>query len=185
MLSKSLDFLKRGLAGIRNVVRAALVTYKGGSDTSLLTPTELDDLPFLVQHETGVRRLRLDWRNRVPEPVAIDGPAVRQITLNLLLNACMASPFGGAVAVEASCSDGALRIAVSDEGPGLPQDMAALLSPAGRIIAPSRESKGLGLWTTGNLIKQLNGVAAVEWRDTGTRIVVTLPIKTEAARRAA
>ena len=185
VLSKSLDFLKRGLAGIRNVVRAALVTYKGGSDTSLLTPTELDDLPFLVQHETGVRRLRLDWRNRVPEPVAIDGPAVRQITLNLLLNACMASPFGGAVAVEASCSDGALRIAVSDEGPGLPQDMAALLSPAGRIIAPSRESKGLGLWTTGNLIKQLNGVAAVEWRDTGTRIVVTLPIKTEAARRAA
>ena len=129
VLSKSLDFLKRGLAGIRNVVRAALVTYKGGSDTSLLTPTELDDLPFLVQHETGVRRLRLDWRNRVPEPVAIDGPAVRQITLNLLLNACAASPFGGAVAVEASCSDGALRIAVSDEGPGLPQDMAALLSP--------------------------------------------------------
>ena len=185
VLSKSLDFLKRGLAGIRNVVRAALVTYKGGSDTSLLTPTELDDLPFLVQHETGVRRLRLDWRNRVSEPLAIDGPAVRQITLNLLLNACAASPFGGAVAVEASCSDGALRIAVSDEGPGLPQDMAALLTSAGRIAAPSREGKGLGLWTTGNLIKRLNGVAAVERRDTGTRIVVTLPIKTEAARHAA
>ncbi|MGO8972190.1 MAG: sensor histidine kinase, partial [Steroidobacteraceae bacterium] len=185
VLSKSLDFLKRGLAGIRNVVRAALVTYKGGSDTSLLTPTELDDLPFLVQHETGVRRLRLDWRNRVSEPLAIDGPAVRQITLNLLLNACAASPFGGAVAVEASRSDGALRIAVSDEGPGLPQDMAALLTSAGRIAAPSRESKGLGLWTTGNLIKRLNGVAAVERRETGTRIVVTLPIKTEAARHAA
>jgi len=74
---------------------------------------------------------------------------------------------------------------VSDEGPGLPQDMAALLTSAGRIAAPSRESKGLGLWTTGNLIKRLNGVAAVERRETGTRIVVTLPVKTEAARHAA
>jgi len=185
VLSKSLDFLKRGLAGIRNVVRAALVTYKGGSDTSLLTPTDLDDLPFLVQHETGVRRLRLNWRNHVTEPLAIDGPTVRQITLNLLLNACAASPFGGEIAVDASSTDGALRIAVSDEGPGLPDDVAALLSSAGQIAAPSRESKGLGLWTTGNLIQRLNGVAAIERSDAGTRIVVTLPISSEGARRAA
>jgi len=185
VLSKSLDFLKRGLAGIRNVVRAALVTYKGGSDTSLLTPTDLDDLPFLVQHETGVRRLRLNWRNHVTEPLAIDGPTVRQITLNLLLNACAASPFGGEIAVDASSTDGALRIAVSDEGPGLPDDVAALLSSAGQIAAPSRESKGLGLWTTGNLIQRLNGVAAIERSDAGTRIVVTLPISGEGARHAA
>ena len=34
VLQASLDFLKRGLAGIRNVVRATLVTYKGGSETT-------------------------------------------------------------------------------------------------------------------------------------------------------
>ena len=185
VLSKSLEFLKRGLAGIRNVVRAALVTYKGGSDTSLLTPTDLDDLPFLVQHETGVRRIRLDWRNRVAEPLAINGPTVRQITLNLLLNACAASPFGGEVAVEATCSGGLLRIAVSDEGPGLPDDMAALLSSAGEIAAPSRGSKGLGLWTTGTLIQRLDGAAAIERPGIRTRIVVTLPVGSDGARHAA
>ena len=92
VLETSLEFLKRGLAGIRNVARAALVTYKGSSDTSLLTQSDLDDLPFLVQHETGARWLRLDWQNRISEPLAINGPAVRQIALNLLLNACAASP---------------------------------------------------------------------------------------------
>ena len=130
VLQTSLDFLKRGLAGIRNVARAALVTYKGGSDTNILTRSDLDDLPFLVQHETGARWLRLDWQNRISEPLAINGPAVRQITLNLLLNACAASPPGGLVTVTASCSDGTLRIAVADEGPGLPEDMAALLDQA-------------------------------------------------------
>ena len=185
VLSKSLDFLKRGLAGIRNVVRAALVTYKGGSDTSQLTPIDLDDLPFLVQHETGVRRVRLDWRNHVREPLTIDGPTVRQITLNLLLNACAASPFGGEVTVEASCSGSALQIVVADEGPGLSNDMAALLSSAEQIAAPSRESKGLGLWTTGTLIKRLNGAASIERPGGGTRIVITLPIGSEVARHAA
>src|SRR5246127_4340552 len=85
VLQTSLDFLKRGLAGIRNVARAALVTYKGGSETGLLTPSDLDDLPFLAQHETGARRLHLDWQNLISKPLAIDGAAVRQITLNLFL----------------------------------------------------------------------------------------------------
>src|SRR6516165_4865489 len=76
VLQTSLDFLRRGLASIRNVARAALVTYKGGSDTELLTQGDLDDLPFLVQHETGARRLRLDWRNHVSQPLAINGSAV-------------------------------------------------------------------------------------------------------------
>ena len=185
VLSKSLEFLKRGLAGIRNVVRAALVTYKGGSDTSRLTPTDLDDLPFLVQHETGVRRVRLNWRNQVAEPLTIDGPAVRQITLNLLLNACAASPFGGEVTVEAVCSAGLLRIAVTDEGPGLPEDMAVLLNSSTQARAPARGGKGLGLWTTGTLIQRLQGTTIIERPAVGTRVIVTLPAGVYGARHAA
>jgi signal transduction histidine kinase len=176
VLQTSLDFLKRGLAGIRNVARASLVTYKGGSDTNILTRSDLDDLPFLVQHETGARWLRLDWQNRISEPLAINGPAVRQITLNLLLNACAASPPGGLVIVTASCSDATLRIAVADEGPGLPDDMAALLDRGALPAAPSPERRGLGLWMTGQLIHRLDGRADVEYREVGTRVVVTLPV---------
>ncbi len=185
VLQTSLDFLKRGLAGIRNVARAALVTYKGGSDTSQLTRSDLDDLPFLVQHETGIRGLHLEWRNYVSEPLQIDGPAVRQITLNLLLNACAASPAGGTVAVMASCSDRTLRIVVSDEGPGLPEDMTALLDQASAATANRQQSKGLGLWMTGHLIHRLGGRAEVEYPAVGTRIIVILPIVPQEALDAA
>ncbi len=184
VLQTSLEFLKRGLAGIRNVVRAALVTYKGGSGGAILTPADLDDLPFLVQHETGVRRLRLDWRNRLAEALEIDGPTVRQIVLNLLLNACAASPIGGLVCVDAAPTGDELRIAISDEGPGLPEEMAALLEQAD-AAAPSRDSKGLGLWTTGHLVHRLGGRIAVERPGTGTRVIVTLFIAKEKTRHAA
>ena len=177
VLQASLDFLKRGLAGIRNVVRATLLTYKGGSETGVLTGIDLDDLRFLVQHECDARHLRLEWDNRIAEPLSIDGPAVRQITLNLLLNACAASPDGGLVTVTASHCAGKLQIAVADRGPGLPDDMAALLHRDAPAPAPSPESKGLGLWTTGDLVRRLGGRVDVEYPGVGTRLVVNLPVE--------
>ena len=80
--------------------------------------------------------MRLNWRNQVAEALTIDGPAVRQITLNLLLNACAASPFGGEVTVEAIVLGGSLRIAVTDEGPGLPEDMAVFLDCSAQARPP-------------------------------------------------
>lgn len=179
VLQKSLEFLKRGLAGIRNVVRAALVTYKGGTGTGLLTPGDLDDLPFLVQHETGARRLRLDWRNRITGAVAIDGPAVRQITLNLLLNACAASPPEGTVSVEAESDAQCLHLAVSDQGPGLPAEMARMLEEPTAFVAPPEGTTGLGLWTCLRLVVRLGGYIKVRRLAAGTEIAVTIPFATE------
>ena len=182
VLEASLEFLKRGLAGIRNVVRATLLTYKGGSEPGVLTGIDLDDLRFLVKHESDARHLRLEWDNRITEPLSIDAPAVRQIMLNLLLNACSASPDGGMVAVTASHCVGQLRIAISDRGPGLPENMAALLHQDALAPAPSPESKGLGLWTTGDLVRRLGGRVVVEYPGVGTRVVVNLPVRLGEAR---
>ena len=81
-------------------------------------------------------------------------------------------------------ASGGLRIAVSDEGPGLPEELEALLERAD-AAAPSRDSKGLGLWTTGHLVHRLGGRAAVERPETGTRVTVTLPVAEEKTRHAA
>jgi signal transduction histidine kinase len=176
VLQASLDFLKRGLAGIRNVVRATVLTYKGGSEPGVLTGIDLDDLRFLVKHESDARHLGLEWDNGITEPLSIDAPAVRQITLNLLLNACAASPDGGIVAVTATHCAGQLRIAVSDRGPGLPEDKAALLHQDAPAPAPSPGSKGLGLWTTADLVRRLGGRVVVEYPGVGTRVVINLPV---------
>jgi signal transduction histidine kinase len=153
------------------------VTYKGGSDTRLLTQSDLDDLTFLAQHEIGARRLRLEWHNLISEPLAIDGAAVRQITLNLFLNACAASPVGGRVVVTAWQWDGMLWIAVADNGPGLPKEMAAVFDPSAPATGRVQQSKGLGLWVTGYLIRRLGGRAEVEYPGVGTRVVVSLPVR--------
>jgi sensor histidine kinase regulating citrate/malate metabolism len=61
-------------------------------------------------------------------------------------------------------------------GPGLPEDMAALLYQDAPAPAPSPESKGLGLWTTGDLVRRLDGRVDIEYPGVGTRLVVSLPV---------
>ena len=115
-----IDLLRRGLRGIQQVVRAALVTYKTEHHARHLTHADLQDLRFLIQHETGAKKLQLDWSNELPDVLEVDASPIRQIVLNLLLNACHASPEGGTVALRAALDGEAITISVADEGPGLP-----------------------------------------------------------------
>jgi signal transduction histidine kinase len=179
VLQASLEFLKRGLAGIRNVVLAMLVTYKDASDTGLLTRIDLDDLRFLVQHEIAARRLYLDWESGIVEPLAIDGSAVRQITLNLLLNACTASPAGARVGLSVSCAGRELRIAVTDQGSGLPKQSALLLTQAAAGTVSWPESKGLGLLTISHSVHRLGGHIDVQYPEVGTRVIVSVPLRAQ------
>lgn len=155
-----IDLVRRGLRGIQQVVRAALATYKSDQDHRRLSQVDLQDLRFLIQHETGAKRLALDWQNGLPEKLEIDASPIRQIVLNLLLNACHASPEGGTVSLHAAAAPGALVIAVADQGPGLPPAalQAIEAGAAGRMV-PERDGlrRGLGLWTAARLAARLGG----------------------------
>jgi signal transduction histidine kinase len=176
---RSLDLLERGLAGIGNVVRATLATYKGSAVPNRLRGRDLDDLQFLLQHELRRRHLHLVWRNLVPESVAVDGAAVRQIALNLLLNACAASPDGGVIEFDARFDGQRVAIVVGDHGPGLPESVAALLREPARAPRVPDNDIGLGVWTVCQLVSQHGG--AIEVGTTGgTKLVVTLPARLEA-----
>jgi signal transduction histidine kinase len=50
---------------------------------------------------------------------------------------------------------------------------------------PSSDSKGLGLWTTGQLVRRLGGRINVEYPGVGTRVVVHLPVGSGEALNAA
>lgn len=182
----SLEILKRGLIGIRDVVRAALVTYKSSDSERALRSPDLDDLRFLVRQEVARRRLDLSWGNALPDSLDLPAGPIRQAVLNLLLNACAASPVGGQIEFRAAADRNALVIAVADRGPGLPEAIAAILESDGKDVAPPAEGRGLGAWMVSRLVAELGGrVRADARRDGGTRIEVTVPLKGEDLRHVA
>lgn len=172
----SLALLRRGIEGIRGVVRAALVSYKGTPNQNVLKRADLDDLVFLAQHEIGMRHLEVDWSNELPDEVAVEGAIVRRIALNLLLNACAASPVNGKVRLSAAVESVNLVIRVTDEGPGLPLPVRDMIERPIPHASPPSGVKGLGLWTAQRECHQLGGTIRIQDGLPGTTFVVSIPI---------
>lgn len=164
--------IDRGLRHLRDVVGATLQQNRTSPGLRPLTTGDFDDLRLLFQPEAVRMGQVLDWH--VPtEAAALSvwpaGP-VRQIVLNLLLNAGIAAGHGGRVAMTAETSD-ALRLTVCDSGPGLSQAARERLLDD-RPLPPGG---GLGLRMIRDLCHGLGGHVRYDRPDGMTRIEVTLP----------
>jgi two-component system, OmpR family, sensor kinase len=181
--SKGLDLIERGLWSIRNVVGSVLAFHRMPSDSRSLTQGDLDDLRVLIEPELVRRQLGLSWHSDFAGTVDVAATETRQIALNLLMNACEASPPSCEVGLRAWVSTGpdntgrrALILEVVDAGPGLPQAVAATLTEIG--VTDSRgPSRGLGIHVVRDLVRALGGriIATTAATGHGSRIVVTLP----------
>jgi signal transduction histidine kinase len=105
---------------------------------------------------------------------------VRQIILNLVLNACQASPRDTSPSISIVETPNAVVLKVEDAGPGMPPEAEAMLTGTADRSAPIGKGTGLGLWMTNRLIRELNGSAAVERRPEGrTLVTVWVPTRQE------
>ena len=111
--------------------------------------------------------------------VRADSSALRQILLNLLDNAVKYGPRGQTVSVAAQVLNGKTRIAVDDQGPGIPlADRDRVWQGYYRLQRESRSAvagSGIGLAVVRSLTSEMGGRAWVEDTDTGgARFVVEL-----------
>jgi signal transduction histidine kinase len=120
-------------------------------------------------------------RAAVPQRAVVraDPSALRQIILNLLDNAVKYGPRGQTVSVAALVENGRTRIAVDDQGPGIPlADRQRVWQGYYRLPRESRSAvagSGIGLAVVRSLATDMGGRTWVEDTDTGgARFVVEL-----------
>ncbi len=179
--SQALDLIERGLWSIRDVVSSVLAFHRLPANGRKLTAGDLEDLRILIAPEVARRGLDLSWDNAIDDDVNVNATETRQIALNLLLNACEASPAGGQVGFEVSvmtCADGPsqpeLRLEVSDAGPGLPPSAVAALTERGTLDS-NDPPRGLGIRVVRDLVRSLGGRITATADDRGSKIAVALP----------
>lgn len=170
---RTLSLLERGLTQIRETVAALLVEAK--VESHALSPADLEDVRTLAQAEAGRRHARLDWHSTIDRPLPLPSTPVRQILLNLLLNAARAAGRGGRVEARIGVEDGLLRLRVSNDGAHIPEDkLEHLFEP---FANASSDGHGLGLWITYQLVSQLEGSIRVQSRPGETRFEIDLPLE--------
>jgi signal transduction histidine kinase len=115
-----------------------------------------------------------------PERLAadVDPEQVERVVANLVANAFQFVPDGGRVRVEVAGSDGAVRIEVSDTGPGIPPELRAAIFE--RFRQDERLARhggaGLGLSIVKDFVDAHRGtIEAGEAEGGGARFTVTFP----------
>ncbi|HEU4630319.1 MAG TPA: GAF domain-containing sensor histidine kinase [Gemmatimonadaceae bacterium] len=97
--------------------------------------------------------------------VRSDALRVRQIVVNLLVNAIKFTPPGGAVTIEVAAeADGGARVRVRDEGPGVPPEhRERIFRPYEQVAAVAQgRGSGLGLHLSRQLARLLGGDLWIE-----------------------
>jgi signal transduction histidine kinase len=103
----------------------------------------------------------------------MDAEKIKQVVINLVRNAIEAMPEGGAVVVETGVQDGMVRLAVSDNGPGLPEGLDVFQL----FVTTKPKGTGLGLSIVQQIVTQHGGeIRAESERGRGTAFVITLPL---------
>ncbi|RYH07221.1 HAMP domain-containing sensor histidine kinase [Tropicimonas sp. IMCC6043] len=173
VVRESADLLDRGLRHLRDVSRAILEENRVDRSGRPLSGTDFEDLRLLFEPETLRRRQQLEWDIGVGDDILRRLPSapVRQIALNLLLNASSAAPNGGSVSFTLREEEGHLNLSVKDDGPGLSEAARSRLMSE----APVVPGGGVGLRLVRDLVADLGGVIACGQSETRTEITVSLP----------
>ncbi|MFN6951525.1 MAG: sensor histidine kinase [Albidovulum sp.] len=173
VVRQSAGLIHRGLAHLRDVSRAILDQNRLDRVNQPLRPEDFEDLRLLYEPETASREQTLDWRVAADPAVLASYPAapVRQVILNLLLNAGAAAGTTGHVGLDVTSEEGGLRLVVSDSGPGLAQDDLARLMASG----PLPPGGGVGLRLVHDLVASLGGSISHARKTDRTMIEVFLP----------
>ena len=172
---RTVSLLERGLQQIRETVSALLVEAK--LETHPLSAHDIEDVRTLVLPEVHKKNARLHWTNEVNGPMALPSTQVRQVLINLLLNAIEAVDDGGVVGCDIRRHAELLRITIEDDGDPIPDDhVEHLFEPFARH---QTGGSGLGLWVTYQIVQQFKGELTVDSRPGLTRFRVELPLTGE------
>ncbi|MGB8648734.1 MAG: PAS domain S-box protein [Anaerolineae bacterium] len=147
-------------------------------------PVDLQALLTAILHdvEPTLRRHTLEFIP-APEPVIVNGDETRleQVLQNLIQNAIKYSPLGGHVRVRLTQDDHLARVAVADEGIGIPAAALPQLFTrfyrAENAAASHINGLGVGLYVTREIVRLHGGeitVTSVEGK--GSEFVVSLPV---------
>ena len=147
------------------------------------------DLKEIIRQSVEIAKSTLEERNlllgrsirvesKLPAlPLIVGEPAeLRQIFLNLLLNAQDAMPAGGTIRITADAHDDKIVVSVEDEGQGIPKENL------GRIFDPffstkGKDGTGLGLSIASASMARIGGtISAANRPEGGAVITLNCPI---------
>jgi signal transduction histidine kinase len=170
---KTLSILERGLLQIKETVAALLVEAK--AQTRPFDLNDVADICTLVQPDKERKQADFTREIDIVEALPVSSTLVRQVVINLLLNAFHATRQRGHVHLHIYRDSDHLFIDVINDGSHIPQDQVSYLFEP--FTSLHEGGSGLGLWVIYQIVQQLGGLITVQSKHNQTRFTVQLPLE--------
>lgn len=172
---------------LNEIVEDLLFLSRAEARAITLHPQSQPPLPFLQSFEQDARALaehegiQCSIVHRGTGAVAFDPKWIRQVLLNLVRNSLNVSPAGSHVAVQSELTESVWRVAVEDEGPGVPPEQREHIFERFVRVSnskhPDDKGSGLGLAICRSIVDLHGGriFAATPAQGSGLRVTFEIP----------
>jgi len=167
---RTVELLERGLQQIRTTV-AALLPQARVEDRPL-EPGDLDDVVTLVQASASRQDAHLSTRTDIESALRVPSAVLRQVMLNMLLNAIKAAGGDGKVEALLKADGDRVQFCVANSGGAMTSErfMELLTAESGQ------DPRGFGLWVCHELANHYGGRFELDaMHSGGTRLVFCIP----------
>jgi signal transduction histidine kinase len=177
-----IDLLKDGLNSIENTVGKLLWMSSKGEKIpqDIEIKQALSDAFGLVEYK--LRKSNISYKENIEAglTVRLDPIDLRQVLINLMINAFQSMTEGGALTINASSKGSKVIIEVNDTGEGIEEkDILKIFDPFYTTKAPG-EGTGLGLWLTYDIVNSYDGeITVTSKKNEGTTFAVKFDNKSE------
>ncbi|MBI3132365.1 MAG: hybrid sensor histidine kinase/response regulator [Acidobacteria bacterium] len=177
--------IQKSALQMERMVQDILVVCRQGRLTPLPQVFDLRTVlqEWLDELASSVARRKIKLLNEVPSEVVIEADLnlVRRCVLNLLDNAIKYGPSQNEIRVEATLEPEDCRLTITDQGPGIPEDMRdRIFDPFARLdrdASLARISSGLGLAFCREVALAHGGrIWAEPGEPQGSTFILTLPL---------
>lgn len=182
MRERYLPLLDKGLKRIEHTMRQLL--NFGRQEPLQLRKIDVGTLlgECLELLSYKLKDISIKQENRLHESYYVDAEALKQVIVNLGLNAIQAMPDGGILTIGSEVIDSDIRLTFKDTGMGIAKNTMTHIFDPFFTTKDVGVGTGLGLSVTYSLVTKMGGSIEVESEPgLGTTFIVTFPVQTEQA----
>ena len=127
-----------------------------------------------------LKRITIEQKSSITTECYVDAEALKQIFVNLGLNAIQAMPDGGSLLIESKTIDSSLHFTFEDTGMGIAKETLKHIFDPFFTTKDVGVGTGLGLSVTYSLVSQMKGTIEVTSEPgKGTQFLVVIPVQPE------